>query len=93
LFGEEYYYLPSARYTWSSYYLPGDAPALNEGGTTYAAPGGPAGYVLPSGFSWLRQADKVGQANYGPLGGTVKLTRSWIGAGNGFWDPFLYPPA
>jgi hypothetical protein len=63
-----------------------------QGGVTYTSPGGPSGYVLPSGFGWLRLADNAVQANYSPLGGIVKLTRTFIGCSGG-WDPDLYPPA
>lgn len=89
--GLETYYLAMARYTWTTYYLAGTLPNLAQGGVTQT-PGGPAGAVLPLGFAWLRLADKAGQANYGPLGAVEKLTRQWIGAPNGFWDPDIYPP-
>jgi hypothetical protein len=89
--GMEEYYLAGSRYTWSSYYLPGDVPTLSPGGVQYTSVGGPSGYVLPPGYTWLRYADDDGQANYGPLGGIVKLTRTFIGAPNGVWDTDIYP--
>jgi hypothetical protein len=88
--GMETYYLAGARYTWTSYFLPGDLPTPNEGGVTQT-PGGPSGFVLPSGFTWLRLADDYGMALYSPLGGITKLTRHWIGAPSGFWDTAIYP--
>jgi hypothetical protein len=89
--GMESYYLAASRYTWSTYYLPGDVPALFPGGYIDPSPGGPAGYVLPANTAWLREADQVGQANYAPIGGIVKLTRTWIGGPLGWWDTNLYP--
>ena len=90
LHGEETYLLYGARYTWSTYYLAGDEPSLNNGSVTQT-PGGPSGYILPSGFSWVRLADKIGQANNCPAGYVLKLTRTWLGAPDGFWDTDLYP--
>ena len=88
--GMENYYLAGARYTWSSYYLPVGVPSLNAGGSIYSSPGGPSGYVLPGGNSWLRYQDDAGQSNYCPLGGIVKLTRTFIGAPRSFWDADIY---
>lgn len=88
--GMETYQLYGARYHWSTYFLPGAVSTVNQGGYQ-EFPGGPAGYILPAGFAWLRQADKPGQADNSPLGGIVKVTRSWIGAPNGFWDTDIYP--
>ncbi len=88
--GQETYILYGARYTWSTYYLAGDEPALNNGSVTQT-PGGPSGEILPSGFSWVRLADKIGTANNCPAGYVLRLTRAWQGAPNGFWDTDLYP--
>jgi hypothetical protein len=88
--GMETYQFWGANYHWSTFYLPGAVASLNQGGYQ-EMPGGPIGAVLPYGFSWLRQADKAGQAENSPLGGIVKITRSWIGAPNGFWDEDIYP--
>ncbi|MGO8699632.1 MAG: hypothetical protein ACLQVY_18185 [Limisphaerales bacterium] len=88
--GMETYYLAGARYTWTTYYRPGYLPTPSEGGYT-ESPGGPAGYVLPAGFAWLRTADDYGLALYAPLGGITKLTRVWLGAGGSYWDTDIYP--
>ena len=89
--GFENYYLAAARYRWTQYYVSGDLPLPNTGGYTYVSPDGPAGYTLPAGFSWLRLADVVGQANWSPLGGIERITYSWLGAPNGYWDSDIYP--
>lgn len=91
--GMDTYYLSAYRYSWSQYFLSGHLPVPDPGGKTYAAPAGPAGFILPVGFSWLRLADEAGQANWSPLGGIEKITYHWLGAPDGHWDPDVYPPA
>lgn len=88
--GQENYYLASSHYTYSYYYLPGGVPSLNSGGSVYSNPGGPAGYVIPAGESWLRYADEAQQSNYCPIGGIVKVTSTFVGAPNNFWDSDIY---
>ena len=93
--GTENYILSVPLYSWSSYYSAASAPVPSAGGFVQT-PGGPATDLLPTGYSWLRRADVLALANYTPLGGAVKVTRSWLGGpvgndGGGYWDPILYP--
>lgn len=88
--GCETYYLSAQRYTWTTYYQPGESLTLSNGGYT-ETPGGPGAYLLPSGFGWLRESDNYGMALYSPAGGILKVTRHWIGAPSGYWDNIIYP--
>ena len=88
--GFETYYLAGSHYVWNQYYLPGEIPSLSNGGYTQA-PGGPYTGLLPANVQWLREADSLSQGQYSPLGGIQKVTRSWIGGPNGWWDPDIYP--
>ncbi len=86
--GEETYYLSAQRYTWTTYFAYPVTGHLNPGG--YAeTPGGPFINNLPYGFAWLRESDSMDFVS--DLQTMVKLTRSWLGAPNGQWDPDLYP--
>ena len=90
--GFESYYLAGSRYVWNQYYLPGEVPSLSNGGYTQE-PGGPyGGGLLPGNVQWLREADSLSQGQYSPLGGIQKVTRSWVGGPDGWWDPDIYPP-
>ncbi len=81
--GVESYYLSGFKYTWTLAFW--EKPALNVGGYI-EAPYGPLGDTIEIlGLASLRQADSL-QFN----GQNHKLTRSWLCAPNGHWDPDLY---
>lgn len=84
--GEENFYLAGLKFqhTMHSYI----APAASEGGFIQFPFGTFSGYVSSAGMSWLRQSDEVIWNN-----GLWKLTRTWLGAPSGQWDPDLYPTA
>ena len=84
--GEENFYLAGLKFqhTMHSYI----APAASEGGFIQFPFGTFSGYVSAAGMSWLRQSDEVIWNN-----GLWKLTRTWLGAPSGQWDPDLYPTA
>ena len=84
--GEETYYQAGFRFTWTffTYVLPG----LNLGGIIQS-PNGIAPVSVPSTVSWLRLADSFESA--GVNGSMWRITYTWLGGQNGYWDPLLYP--
>jgi len=81
--GQETYYLSGYKFIWTEYAI--EDPEASKGGYT-EFPFGPFDDVIPSNLSWLRQADDCVWS-----GGLWKITRTWVGAPDGFWDPKLYP--
>lgn len=79
--GRTNYYVSGVIYKWtsSSYWMP----FLTKGGFIQS-PQGPGFIYLPGDMQFLRQCDAVSVA------GIVTVTRSWLGAPSGHWDPDLY---
>ncbi len=86
--GVETYYVSAFRYTWEwfSYSIP----ELNVGGVIQSPSGvAPISLSTVSPISWLRLADTLEAA--GVNGSMWKITSTWLGGQNGFWDGDLYP--
>ncbi len=98
LSGMETYYLSQWMYTWTTYIqnelidneIILDPPTLSLGGVT-EHPGGPLAAFL-TGNQWLRLADRLTVSGQSPIGTVLKLTRSWLGGPNTFFDTGIYPP-
>lgn len=85
--GLETYYLSLWGYRWVSYYTASFPPIPFLGGVRQN-PGGPLAGILSG--NWLREADTLENSGQSPLGTILKLTRTWRGGPNGWWDADLY---
>lgn len=80
--GTTNWYVAGFRYTWVLHSW--GLPAATKGGFLQT-PGGPLEGALPAGIAWLRYSDQLSYQN-----GVFRLTRTWLGGPDGFWDPELY---
>lgn len=81
--GVENYYLSGLKFSQLIHSY--SAPSCTLGGFIQVPFGAGSG-LIPSGASWLRKADGLTWS-----GGVYKLTRTWVGAPLGHWDPVIYP--
>jgi hypothetical protein len=80
--GQESYYRPGRRYVWTSYSY---SPPFAVDGGLIELPGGPGAAYLNNNYSWLRLADDLEYVN-----GTYRITSTWLGAPDGYWDKDIY---
>jgi hypothetical protein len=83
--GEETYYLAGWRYTYEVYSY--DAPVPFRGAIVQT-PGGPLAGTLPPNIGWVRLADDLDPA--GVAGSMWKLTVTYLGGPQGYWDTDIY---
>lgn len=87
--GEETYYQAGFRYVWNWYTY--TMPTINVGGLTQSPSGiAPVPFSTGATISWLRLADSFEPA--GVNGSMWKMSYTWLGGQNGYWDTNLYPP-
>jgi hypothetical protein len=84
--GEETYYQAGFRYVWVYYTY--TLPTINVGGIT-ETPTGPVTPSYDSTINWIRLADGFEPA--GVNGSMWKMTLTWLGGQDGYWDTDLYP--
>lgn len=84
--GEETYYQAGFRYTWDWYTY--TLPSINLGGIIQSPNGIAPTSIAGSTISWLRLADSFSSA--GVNGSMWKMTYTWLGGQDGYWDTNLY---
>jgi hypothetical protein len=84
--GEETFYLAGWRYVWTSYSYSLPSTTL---GAMIQAPLGPLYGYFSGSISFLRLADDLQSA--GVNGSCFKVSRTWLGAPDGYWDSDIYP--
>jgi hypothetical protein len=100
LLGQETFYLAGLKYVLTAYYTdvsgldfrgggfresPSASPDINGSSPYHLVPNNGSIYTDDSTYAYLREADECVWNN-----GLYKVTRSWIGAPQGFWDTDLY---